>query len=597
MGGSILWCDNKAGNGRLRRSWPNGTVVTVAGPGSWAGYFVGQQGSVLQYTTVMDVKADPVQGNIAVTDVGANLNTVMSSGGGILPTFMGRDDRSWGVGTSGTVMSGWATSPPTALAADGLGGFYIAMSGVPYLSYLARLDVGGLGYIIGGGYNCTTCGGDGGLALSATFGAVQGMVRNATNNALFFSETNVVRRIDLATGVVTRYGGICGNGTASGDCGAAIASTLAAPSGLAFDYFGNLLVVEFAGHRVRSISSSTGIITTLAGTGVAGYTSGVAASLAMLRNPFGIAVDPLCGTVFVGDSWNAVIRRFPANGSTISVAVGVPGVTGFGGDGGAANASYLSSPRGLDIDAYGRLFIADSGFGRVRVVQPGGTGPCPPPSSPTAAASPSTTTLPSPSASRAPTASPAPSISAASSSPTLSAPPSASATPSAYPSACPAGTTAAPLVVFPATTGSLLSFTPPRGLAAVYASLWGGGGSSGQGVSAPGGGGAYVAGWLSPQALALLTAPGAPPMLVMAGDGGCLRCPRMRPCHWVGRLLRAPTHFIPRAVGVGAGQAPLACGGGCPLLWLGRGGRGGKSVEELAQHGMAQCPTPHAKFG
>ena len=173
--------------------------------------------------------------------------------------------------------------------------------------------------------------------------------------------------IDAAGNITTVAGtGASGSG---GDGGPATRAQFVEPAGLAFDRSGNLYVADLLDNRVRRIGT-TGIITTLAGTGVAGFSgdSGLATS-AQLDGPSSVAVDP-AGGVYIADSKNNRIRRVAPDG-TISTVAGT-GTAGYQGDGGPATSAQLTGPRDLMLNASGDLIIVDTGAGHVRRVTPDG---------------------------------------------------------------------------------------------------------------------------------------------------------------------------------------------------------------------------------
>src|SRR5262249_44039873 len=130
---------------------------------------------------------------------------------------------------------------------------------------------------------------------------------------------------------------------------------------------GRVFVADTANHRLRLIDVD-GTISTVAGTGLAGYSGdGGAASLAQLASPNGVAVDGL-GRVFVADRDNHVIRRIDIDGTITNVA-GTPQTPGFGGDGGKAVFAQLSSPYGVAVDGSGRVLIADTQNARIRRIE------------------------------------------------------------------------------------------------------------------------------------------------------------------------------------------------------------------------------------
>jgi sugar lactone lactonase YvrE len=127
---------------------------------------------------------------------------------------------------------------------------------------------------------------------------------------------------------------------------------------VAVDPSGNLFIADDDNERVRRVDTN-GIITTVAGNGVAGYSGdGGAATSARLYNPSGVVVDG-AGNLFITDENNSRIRKVTANGIITTLAGN--GTADYAGDGGAANKSSLSYPRGVAVDASGNLFIADQG--------------------------------------------------------------------------------------------------------------------------------------------------------------------------------------------------------------------------------------------
>ena len=130
---------------------------------------------------------------------------------------------------------------------------------------------------------------------------------------------------------------------------------------------GDLFLADAHNHRVRRVDAGTGVITTVAGVGVAGFSGdGVGASAAALALPRGLVVDG-AGNLFVADSGNHRIRRVDRVTGMISSVAGV-GVQGFAGDGGAAVAAEVASPRGVALSGDGLVTLADRGNGRLRQV-------------------------------------------------------------------------------------------------------------------------------------------------------------------------------------------------------------------------------------
>ncbi len=178
--------------------------------------------------------------------------------------------------------------------------------------------------------------------------------------------THRVIRVDLTNGTSTVLAGSGVQGY-SGDGGLATAAAIDTPWGLAFDGAGDLFLADAHNHRVRRVDAGTGVITTVAGVGVAGFSGdGVGASAAALALPRGLVVDG-AGNLFVADSGNHRIRRVDRVTGMISSVAGV-GVQGFAGDGGAAVAAEVASPRGVALSGDGLVTLADRGNGRLRQV-------------------------------------------------------------------------------------------------------------------------------------------------------------------------------------------------------------------------------------
>jgi hypothetical protein len=162
---------------------------------------------------------------------------------------------------------------------------------------------------------------------------------------------------------------IAGNGTQgfSGDGGSASNAKLNSPSGVAFDNHGHILIVDHQNARIRKVDKNTGVITTIAGNGVAGFSGdGGPATAAQLNNPTGVHVVSN-GHILIVDHANARIRKVDGNTGIITTIAG-NGVHGFSGDGGPATQASLKFPKGVCTNSVGDIFIADEGNSRVRMI-------------------------------------------------------------------------------------------------------------------------------------------------------------------------------------------------------------------------------------
>jgi DNA-binding beta-propeller fold protein YncE len=154
----------------------------------------------------------------------------------------------------------------------------------------------------------------------------------------------------------------------AGDGGPATRAQLNGPFDVGFDTSGNLYFSDTFNHCIRRVDAATSVITTLAGCGEPGYSGdGGPATGARFNEPYGIAIDR-SGNVYVADRHNHCVRRIEAASGIVTTFAG-NGCAGFGGDDGPAARAAMSEPNGLALDpAQSRLFIADVADHRVRVV-------------------------------------------------------------------------------------------------------------------------------------------------------------------------------------------------------------------------------------
>jgi sugar lactone lactonase YvrE len=209
--------------------------------------------------------------------------------------------------------------------------------------------------------------GDGGAAIKAELNQPAGVTIDGAGNIYIADQANNRVRKVYTSGIITT---IAGNGVAgyTGDGGIATGAELNQPAGVAVDGVGNIYISDSYNNRIRKVSAS-GIITTFAGGGTGGLGDVGPATLAVINNPNGVAIDG-SGNLYIADQGNNRIRK--VNMSGIITTIAGNGISGYTGDGGAATTTALFSPTGVAVDGAGNIYIADEGNMRIRKVNTSG---------------------------------------------------------------------------------------------------------------------------------------------------------------------------------------------------------------------------------
>ena len=272
-----------------------------------------------------------------------------------------------GTGTAGFTADGGAANGaglggPFGVAVDGSGNVYIADQ---YNNRVRKVAGGNISTVAGTGVNAFS--GDGKAATAATLSAPDGVALDATGNLYISDSSNYVVRKVSTSGTITTVAGVQTQGPGfAGDTGPATSAVLSHPAALALDSAGNLYIADPGNNAVRMVST-TGIITTVVGATPPGFTGdGGVARNARLNNPIGLAIDR-AGNIYIGDSGNNRIRMISSSTGLITTIAGT-GVAGRAGDGGPAAKAQLNNPKGVAVDAAGNIYIADSFNNRIRVI-------------------------------------------------------------------------------------------------------------------------------------------------------------------------------------------------------------------------------------
>ena len=291
-----------------------------------------------------------VDGTIYITDTGNNRIRVVDASG-IITTFAGSGEQG-DAGDDGPALEAQFNGP-SLIAVDAEGNVYIS----DRLNHRVRkVDTNGIITNVAGSgergpFEDQTAIGDGGPATEARLILPTGLALDAAGNLYITDPGNHrIRKVDTQGRITTLAGS--GERSFSGDEGPAEEAQLTTPVGFEIDADGNFYVADFAWprNRIRKIDTS-GIITTIAETASFG----------------GLTVD-LEGNVYIVESTvGRILKLTPEGVLTIIAGSNEPG---FSGDGGPATRAQLDQPKGIEVDANGNVYFADSENNRIRKLTP-----------------------------------------------------------------------------------------------------------------------------------------------------------------------------------------------------------------------------------
>jgi uncharacterized protein (TIGR03437 family) len=340
-------------NNRIRKVALDGTISTIAGNGI-AGY-TGDGGAATK-AELLDPEGVAVDraGNVYTAE-SRNNRVRMISPGGTITTFAGN-----GVGAF-TGDGGPATSAsltfPTSVAVSPQGTVFISDTDN---KRIRSVNSSGTIQTLAGNGNYQYAG-DGGPAVTAELDYPYGVATDATGNVYIADELNNRVRKVTPQGVITTY---AGGGSVYGDNGPATSAALNVPGSVVTDAAGNLYINDFENFRIRKVTPQ-GIITTVAGNGNIGFAGdGGAATSAGLGFVYGIAVDSTGNNIYIASQSHNRIRRVSSSGVITTIAG--TGVAGFSGDGGPATAAQIDTPWGVAVDSANNIYISDEGNHRIR---------------------------------------------------------------------------------------------------------------------------------------------------------------------------------------------------------------------------------------
>lgn len=211
--------------------------------------------------------------------------------------------------------------------------------------------------------------GDGGPAIAAKLAEPYEVRFDRVGNIFWVERlSHSVRRLDAKTGIITT---VAGNGTAgfSGDGGPATSAQLNEPHSIGFDRAGNLIIADVKNHRLRKVALPSGIITTFAGTGEKKTTpDGAPFATAPLSGPRALDFDREGNLWLALREGNAVYKLDLAHGTIHHIAG--TGKKGFSGDSGPAKDATLNGPKGIAVAPDGRVYLADTENHAIRVIDP-----------------------------------------------------------------------------------------------------------------------------------------------------------------------------------------------------------------------------------
>ncbi len=342
-------------NHTIRKITPAAVVTTLAGAAGLTGSVDGV-GSAARFYQPISAAVDAA-GNIFVAEyANSTIRKIVASDGTVTTVagLAGKTGTTDGSGTGG----GAKFRYPTAITVDAAGNLYVSDQ---YNAVIRKITPEGVVSTLAG--SAEKFGSADGVGGDARFNYPFGITVDAAG-VLYVSDTNnhTIRRI-TPDGTVGTLAGFPGQGGyADGTAGGARFNF---PHGIAVDGAGTLYIADRNNHRIRRVTTN-GAVTTLAGSGTAGFADGTGTAAAF-NSPEGLAIAP-SGALYVSDTYNCAIRKI-LNGVVTTLA---GGGCAFGAVDGTGSAARFNYPSGVAIDLRGDLYVGDRYNYRIRKVTPAG---------------------------------------------------------------------------------------------------------------------------------------------------------------------------------------------------------------------------------
>lgn len=349
-------------NHRIRRITAGGVVTTIAGQSNMG--FADDTGAsaIFRYPTGILVDTS---GNLYICDKDNNRIRKITFPNGLIPNgglVSTLAGNSQSSSVDGVGMSA-SFNQPIKLAFDPSGNLIIADR---VNHKIRKVTLAGVVTTVAGDGSGRWV--DGTVPLGASFYRPRGIVIDTSGN-LFVgdSDNHVIRKIVISTGLVTT---VAGSGNAAFADGIGAAASFRYPSKLTIDTSGNLFVTDSNNHRIRKIVISTGAVSTIAGSGNAAFTDGTGAG-ASFNEPFDIDIDEN-GILYVAELYNHRIRKIVISTGVVTTLAGGNGTTpGVGGgrwlDGTGTGAAF-NQPIAVSLDKRGNLIVSDHANHRIRKI-------------------------------------------------------------------------------------------------------------------------------------------------------------------------------------------------------------------------------------